>query len=84
MRVNKVTDPQKVLVGREAIQKYRVAHCGTNSIYTTAKTVKSIEVAHTNLMEIMLKELASAGFRSLQEFEKADNEQRLKDGEAIL
>jgi len=74
---------KEVLAGRKAIEKYRKAHCGPNCIYTTAKTPKDIALAHNKLMAIMLEDLATAGFKSLQEFGKADREQQIKEGKVL-
>ena len=73
----KVTDP--VLLGRKAVDKYRVAHA---ALYAADAKRKTIPAEHTPLLNAMLATLKRQGFDTIQEFFEASmalNEQIFKE-----
>jgi len=68
--IQKITDPQKIQLGRAAVNAYRTAHA---QLYSKG-WVKGIPEAHTPLLEKMLTDLKKQDFNSLDEFFGANEE----------
>lgn len=69
-----------ILLGRDAVKKYQDAH----KLLHSKGWYKGISEDHTPLLRQLEEDLGKCGFKSLCEFEVADIEQRIADGEEII
>lgn len=70
----------RVLAGRRAVDAYHKAHCGQ---LHRKPWHRGVPAEHTPLLNKLLEELKRVGFKSLQEFEEADEALAAREGEEV-